>query len=109
MVPSITPPASRPIHAEQWEHLFHNAFNSNRQNQYQTMSSIENAPNEACGDPIQPNYPGLYIWSNNVNTLSLTNDLADLHELCRQFKSNNIGIAALQELDIDITQNSIYQ
>jgi hypothetical protein len=73
------------------------------------MSSIENAPNEACGDPIQPDYPGLYIWSNNVNTLSLTNALADLHELCRQFKTNNIGIAALQELNIDITQNSIYQ
>jgi hypothetical protein len=108
MVPSITPPASRPICSE-WEHLFHNAFNSNRQNQYQTMSSIKNAPNEACGDPIQPDYPGLYIWFNNVNTLSLTNDLADLHELCRHFKSNKIGIAALQELNTDITQNSIYQ
>jgi hypothetical protein len=41
--------------------------------------------------------------------LSLTNDLADLHELCRQFKAQNIGIDTLQELNIDMSQAYIYQ
>jgi hypothetical protein len=55
-----------------------------------------------------PNFDGLHVWSNNVNTLSLGNDLADLHELCIHFKSYNIGIAALQEINLDLTQTKIY-
>jgi hypothetical protein len=35
--------------------------------------------------------------------------LADLHELCRNLKANNIGITALQETNIDLAQASVYQ
>jgi hypothetical protein len=105
MVPSISPS----VHPRAgFEALFRNAFTADRRDKYVPLSSIDNAPNEACGDSIDPNFDGLYVWSNNVNTLSLNNELADLHELCRQFKENRIGIAALQELNIDMTQSFVY-
>jgi hypothetical protein len=75
--------------------------------------SIDNAPNKAYGDTLDPAFDGLYVWSNNVNTLSLKDSLADLHELCRQLKENNIGIAALQDLQelniLDLSQALIYE
>jgi hypothetical protein len=89
--------------------IFRNAFSHTRQTQYTPLTSIENAPNEACGDPLDANFAGLYVWSNNVNTLSLNIGLADLHELCRNLKENNIGIAALQEINIDLSQALVYQ
>jgi hypothetical protein len=102
MVPSVTTNS----HARaRWESIFSNAFTPARQAQYQTTTPIETA----CGDTLNPNFAELTIWSNNVNTLSLSHELADLHELCCQWKENNIGIAALQELNIDLTQASIYQ
>jgi hypothetical protein len=105
MVPSISP--SVPPRTG-FETLFRHAFSADRRKQFVPLTSLDNAPNEACGDSIDPNFDGLYVWSNNVNTLSLTNDIADRHELCRQFKEHRIGIAALQELNIDMTQTSIY-
>jgi hypothetical protein len=68
-----------------------------------------NARPQCCGDPMDPSFTGLHVWSNNVNTLSLANNLADLHELCIHFKSYNIGIAALQEINLDLTQTTIYK
>jgi hypothetical protein len=106
MVTQITPSANA---RADFEHLFKNAFTTNRQTQSAHLDPTENAPNKACGATLDPEFDALYIWSNNVNTLSLTNDLADLHELCRQVKAHNIGIAALQELNIGMTQTSIYQ
>jgi hypothetical protein len=81
MVPSVTTNRHARAH---WESIFNNAFTPARQAQYQTSSLIDNAPNEACGDTLDPDFEGLTIWSNNVNTLSLSNEMADLHELCRQ-------------------------
>jgi hypothetical protein len=89
--------------------IFRNAFSHAQQTQPITLLSIDNAPNEACGDLLDPDFSGLYVWSNNVNTLSLNNGLADLHELCHILKAKNIGIAALQEINIDLSQASVYQ
>jgi hypothetical protein len=105
MVPSISPS----VHFRAgFEALFRNAFSADRRNKYVPLTSIDTAPNEACGDSLDPNFDGIYVWFNNVNTLSLNNDLADFHELCRQFKEFRIGIAALQELNIDMTQTFVY-
>jgi hypothetical protein len=90
-----------------YESLFRHAFTTNRYIQFTPTNPPTSMPNEACGDAMQPDFEGLYVWSNNVNTLSLTHDLTDLHELCRQFKHYDIGIAALQELNIDMTQTAI--
>jgi hypothetical protein len=87
----------------QWEHLFRRAFSTRPQSLHQQPPIPDDAPNEVCGDPLVPNFDGLHVWSNNVNTLSLGNNLADLHQLCIHFKSYNIGIAALQEINLDLT------
>jgi hypothetical protein len=105
MAPSFAPSTN---HRAGLETLFRHAFTSERYNRFATLSSPASPPNEACRGPLDPAFDGLYIWSNNVNTLSLANDLADLHELCLQLKSSNIGIAALQELNIDMTKTWIY-
>jgi hypothetical protein len=105
MVSSAPPSDSR----NGYESLFRHAFTTNRYIQFSPTTTPTSMPNEACGDALQPDFEGLYVWSNNVNTLSLAHELADLHELCRQFKHYNIGIAALQELNIDMTQTSIYR
>jgi hypothetical protein len=105
MVPSVPPT----VHPHGWETIFRQAFTPARQAEFNLLADTESAPNEACGDPLVPSFDGLYAWSNNVNTLSLHNDLADLHKLCCQFKANNIGIAALQEINIDLSQSAIYQ
>jgi hypothetical protein len=92
-----------------FEALFQNAFTPAQRTQFSHTDTLENRPNEACGDPLNAAFDGLYIWLNNVNTVSLNNDLNDLHELCRQLKHYNVGITALQEINIHITQTSIYQ
>jgi hypothetical protein len=92
-----------------YESLFWHAFTTNRYIQFTPTTTPISMLNEACGDAMQPDFEGLYVWSNNVNTLSLAHELTDLHALCRQFKHYNIGIAALQELNIDMTQTSIYR
>jgi hypothetical protein len=106
MVPSIPPSAPTQHNVAT---IFQDAFSHARQLRFTPPTSIENAPNEACGVPIDPNFDGLYVWTNNVNTLSLQDSLADLHELCRQFKEHNIGIAALQQLNIDLSQASSHK
>jgi hypothetical protein len=68
MVPLITPPAP-PQHNVAT--IFQDAFSHARQLRFAPLTSIENAPNEACGDPIDPDFNGLYVWTNNVNTLLL--------------------------------------
>jgi hypothetical protein len=113
-----TPPPALPNHTPtpillqnartEWAHLFRNAFSPRQQHIHQRTPVPDDAPNEACGDPLESNFDGLHVWSNNVNTLSLGNDLADLHELCIHFKSYNIGITALQEINLDLTQTKIY-
>jgi hypothetical protein len=97
MVPSIPPSATS---RSGYESLFRHAFTTNRYIQFSPTGTPTDAANEVCGDVLRPDFDGLYVWLNNVNTLSLANDLEDLHELCRQFKHYNIGIAALQELNI---------
>jgi hypothetical protein len=106
MVPSISPSVNQ---RAGFDTLFANTFSDARRHKVASFTSIDNAPNKACGDPINPTFSGLYIWSNSVNKLSLSNNLANLHELCRQFKENQIGIAAMQELNIDMTQASVYR
>jgi hypothetical protein len=105
MVTSVTPQTT--LHA--FKLIFRDTFTTDHQRRFAPIPSIDEAPYQTCGDAIDPDFDGLYFWSNNVNTLSLSNDLADLHELCRQFKANNIGIAALQELNNDMSQASIYR
>jgi hypothetical protein len=107
----MCPPPNNPtahLHRE-WETLFSNAFSTNKQQQYPPPVDIDLVPNELRGDAMYATFEGLPVWSNNVNTLSLSDDLADLHELCGHFKNNNIGIAALQEINIDLTQAKIYK
>jgi hypothetical protein len=105
MVTQVTsPPTPPPLEA-----IFTDAFTSERQRRFDTLIDTAMAPNRACGDNMDPNFDGLYFWSNNVNTLSMKNDMADLHELCRQFQENNVGIAAMQELNIDMSQAHIYK
>jgi hypothetical protein len=94
---------------QEWESIFSNAFSNKNQQQCLLPDAIDYVENEVCGDALDAEFDGLHIWSNNVNTLSLNNDLADLHELCTIFKHQYIGIAALQELNIDLTQAYIYQ
>jgi hypothetical protein len=100
MVPSVSPFVNQ---CTDFDTLFANAFSDARRRKFASFTSIDNAPNKACGDPIDPTFSGLHVWSNNVNILSLSNNLANLHELCRQFKENQIGIAAMQKLNIDMT------
>jgi hypothetical protein len=88
--------------------LFENAFSPNQRHLQQQPSAPDDAPNEACGDTMDPGFARLQVWTNNVNTLSLSDDLADLHELCAHFQTYNIGIAALQEISLDLTQTRIY-
>jgi hypothetical protein len=104
------PPDTPPAHLRrEWETLFSNAFSTTKQQQCPPPVDIDLVPNELCGDALDATFEGLHVWSNNVNTLSLRDDLADLHELCGHFKNNNIGIAALQEINIDLTQAKIYK
>jgi hypothetical protein len=105
MVPSVTPTPTN--HA--FDSLFRNAFTADRQRRFDPITSIDGVTNLACGDAIDPDVDGLYFWSNNLNTLLLKNDLDDLHELCRQLKAHNIGISALQELNIDMSKAYIYR
>jgi hypothetical protein len=102
------PPPTSSLRTD-WASLFENAFSPNQRHLQQQPPAPDDAPNEACGDKMDPNFDGLHVWTNNVNTLSLSNDLADLHELCIHFKTYNIGIAALQEINLDLTQTRIYK
>jgi hypothetical protein len=102
------PPSTNANLRTDWASLFENAFSPNQRHLQQQPPAPDDAPNEACGDTMDPGFPGLHVCTNNVNTLSLSNDLADLHELCTHFQTHNIGIAALQEINLDLTQMRIY-
>jgi hypothetical protein len=103
-----TPPPTAHLRPD-WQALFTNAFSSSRQHRCLPTAALDSIPNDPCGDSLATNVSGLNVWSNNVNTLFLANDLADLHELCGHFKNYNIGIAALQEINLDLTQAFVYQ
>jgi hypothetical protein len=62
-----------------YESIFQQAFTHSRQLRLPMPTDIDSAPNKACGDALDPAFNGLYVWSNNVNTLSLANGLADLY------------------------------
>ena len=66
-------------------------------------------PNEPCGDPFTTDFHGMWIWSNNANTLLMLDDFSELHELCLSLKkySPAIGIIALQEINLDTLQTDI--
>jgi hypothetical protein len=95
---------------QEWESIFANAFSATTNHQ-QCLSplDIDLVENKVCGNALDPHFDGLHVWSNNVNTLSLSNNLADLHKLCCHFRTHNIDIAALQEVNIDLTQAKIFQ
>jgi hypothetical protein len=108
--PSATPnpPSTNPDLRTAWASLFNNAFSPNQRHLQQQPPAPDDAPNEACGDTMDPGFAGLHVWSSNLNTLSLSNDLSELHELCTHFQTYNVGIAALQEINLDLTQTKIY-
>jgi endonuclease/exonuclease/phosphatase family metal-dependent hydrolase len=71
---------------------------------------VVSTPNEPCGDTITTtSHNGLRIWSNNINTLSLSNGLTAFRELCDRLKTHNVDIIALQELNLDTTQFQVRQ
>jgi hypothetical protein len=90
---SLAPPSDNSRNG--YESLVRHAFTTNRYIQFSPTTTPTSMPNEACSDALQTDFEGLYVWSNNVNTLSLAHELTDLHELSPQFKHYNIGIAAL--------------
>jgi hypothetical protein len=49
-------------------------------------SGYDLVPNNISGDAMDASFEGLHVWSNNANTLSLIDDLTNLHELCGYFK-----------------------
>jgi hypothetical protein len=51
---------------------------------YLHQKRISSTPNDPCGDSfdIAPAPDRLRIWSNNINTLSLSHGLAEFRELC---------------------------
>jgi hypothetical protein len=69
---------------------------------------IASTPNAPCGDDFKI-FPkdGLRIWSNNINTLSLSNDMAAFRELCDRLHTHRVDIIALQEINLDTTQYQV--
>jgi endonuclease/exonuclease/phosphatase family metal-dependent hydrolase len=71
---------------------------------------VVSTPNEPCGDTFTTtSHNGLRIWSNNINTLSLSNGLMAFRELCDRLKTHDVDIIALQELNLDTTQFQVRQ
>jgi endonuclease/exonuclease/phosphatase family metal-dependent hydrolase len=67
-------------------------------------------PNLPCGDDFNiSSRDGLRIWSNNINTLSLSNDMASFRELCDRLNTHNVDVIALQEINLDTTQYQVTQ
>jgi hypothetical protein len=64
-------------HLTGWEHIFRQALTPARQAEFDQLANTESAPNDVCGNQLVPSFEGLVVWSNNVNTLSLNNNLAD--------------------------------
>jgi endonuclease/exonuclease/phosphatase family metal-dependent hydrolase len=81
-----------------------------RRRQRLHQKRIAPTPNEPCGDDFTTtSHNGLRIWSNNINTLSLSNGLASFRELCDRLHAHHVDIIALQELNLDTTQFQVRQ
>jgi hypothetical protein len=68
---------------------------------------IQTPQNEPCGSSFDKQYDGLRIWWNNANTLVQHDDFAELHELCLTLLEYNVGIIALQELNLNVKRPAI--
>jgi hypothetical protein len=68
---------------------------------------IEQPQNEPCGSTFDKDYTGLRIWWNNANTLLQQDDFAELHELCLTLTEYNVGIIALQEVNLNLNRPAI--
>ena len=75
----------------------------------QHQQRIRSTPNEVCGDEFTKTQNGFRVWSNNINTLSLANGLAQFRELCDTLHQHHVDIIALQELNLDTTQLYVRQ
>ena len=85
--------------------------NPSRTTTHLHQKRISSTPNDPCGDSfdIAPATDRLRIWSNNINTLSLSHGLAEFRELCDRLHKHNVDIIALQEINLDTTQFAVRQ
>ena len=68
---------------------------------------LQTPENPRCGSSFQRDYNGLRIWWNNANTLLQQDGYAELHELCLTLKEYNVGVIALQELNLNVNRLAI--
>jgi hypothetical protein len=72
-----------------------------------TQPTIHQPQNEPCGSSFSKYYDGLRIWWNNANNLVHPDDYAELHELCLMLTEYNVGIIALQEVNLNLNRPTI--
>jgi hypothetical protein len=70
--------------------------------------SLFPSKNAHAGSTFTQEYDGLRCWSTNANTVLLSNDLAEFHELCHSLKQHSVGILAIQEVNQNLLDRNIY-
>jgi hypothetical protein len=92
---SLTPPTSSES----------NTANPLRQTMQPSLFPSKNFP---AGSTFTPEYNGMRCWISNANTVLLSNDLAEFHELCHSLKQHSVGILAIQEVNQNLLDRNIY-
>ena len=114
-------PATRSSLLPVWRDFFSTAFTTrSTEAPLQDPSADPLPPDHSLPPPLQPplNLPSgdhfgqptpdsFRIWSNNVNGLSSANGFATLHELCGNLLHHKVNAIALQETNLDFTQQWI--
>lgn len=107
---------NRPHLSTEWQQLFQRELNHPAPTTPRdpnvtrdTQPPLRQPRNEPCGDPFSTDFNGMWIWSNNANTLLMRDDFSELHELCIALHAYSpaIGIIALQEINLDTLQTDI--
>jgi hypothetical protein len=111
-----TLPRSNPKLNQAWRDFYSTALNpsssehntSTHQFRRSMQPSLFPAKNAPAGSTFSKDYDGLRCWSTNANTVLLSNDLAEFHELCHSLKEHSVGILAIQEVNQNLLDRKIY-
>jgi hypothetical protein len=109
-------PRSNPKLNQEWRDFYSTALNPSsgtagtspqlyRRSMQPALFPTKNAH---AGSTFTKDYDGLRCWSTNANTVLLSNDLAEFHELCHSLKAHSVGILAIQEVNQNLLDRNIY-
>jgi hypothetical protein len=59
--------------------------------------SVFPSQNAHAGSTFIKEFDGLRCWSTNANSVLLSNNLVEFHEVCQSLKEYSVGILAIQE------------